>query len=313
MRKELGLFLLALLGTCGLNADTTEMIFYPKADFSSAVSHFYHQGDKPEKYGFLFDKGFDKKQILYAQPKAYALETLSDGKVKLVFDKTDHYSYVQQTARADFMVGEEKGVIKLLVSGGDCAGSGTCVTEENILTVVIPQGYNILNYKGLDHNLKELKTKEWKISSQSYTLFAPKVKGACIYIELEKTTLGKEKSIEKRELQIVKTPYLYTYQNSDLFVKGDVLVSSLGKPQLKKLAESIKQTDTINIRVFQDTFAPKRLAQYYPTAQLFSQARAESIKTELMKLGIDENRIEVNVIDDKAQKTRVEVSLIPAR
>lgn len=313
MRKELGLFLLACLGTYGLNADTTEMIFYPQSDFSSAVSHFYHQGDKPEKYGFLFDKGFDKKQILYAQPKGYALETLSDGKVKLVFDRTDHYSYVEQSVRADFVVGEDKGVIKLLVSGGDCAGSELCVTEENILTVVIPQGYHVLIYKGLDNNLKELKTKEWKISGKAYTLFASKVKGACIYMELGKVTPDKEKSDEKSHSVIVKTPNSYVYQNSDFFVKGDVLVSSLGRPQLKKLAESMKRTDTMSIRVFQDTLAPKRLAQYYPTAQLFSQTRAESIKKEMMRLGVDASRIEVHVIDDKAQKTRVEVTLIPAR
>lgn len=317
MKKEAGALLLTWLGAFGLYADTSEMVFYPKSDFSSAVAHFYHRGDKREKYGFIFDKGIDKQQILYAWPKGYTLETLSDGKVKLVFDKTDHYSYVQQVGRPDFVVGEDNGVIKLVVSGGDCIGRDECITQQNILTMVVPEEYRVIRYRGLDHNLKELSTKEWKINRDTYTLFAPNVKGACIYMELEKIPNNslsaneiKVASEEKSLSVATKAPNFYVYQNKELFIKGDVVLNSLGKSHFKKLAEKIALTDKIIVRVFQDIVAPKRLAGRYPSASLFSQARAESIKEQMVQLGIDARRIELKVIDDKTQKTRVEVSFI---
>jgi len=317
MKKSLLVCLVTYLMASEGYADTTEMVFYPKADFSSAVAHFYHQGEQSEKYGFLFDKGFDQARILYAHPKGYRIETLKDGKVKLLFASTDRYSYMQQVERSDFIISSVGKITKLLVSGGDCVDREECVTEQNILTLMIPSGYNVVSYKGLDHNLKELKVKEWKISGETYTLFAPKVKGACIYMELEKIPNDglranriKEKSGQKIQAAAISVPSFYVYQNRDLFETGDVLLSPLGKSQFKKLAEKMKGMEKISIRLFQDTLAPKRLAHRYPSAQLFSRGRADVIKKQIMQLGINASRIEINIIDDKLEKTRVEVSFV---
>lgn len=313
MKKSILIFLVAYMGSSIVQANTTEMVFYPKADLSSGIAHFHHQGEKAEQYGFMFDHGFHQEQLLYAQPQNYTIETQKDGKVQLRFSSTDRYSYMQQMQRDDFIAESAGKTSVLLVCGGDCSSSKTCVTEQNILTLMVPQGYSILNYKGLDDNLKELKTKEWKIRDGAYTLFAPNVKGACISMKLEKNELLHEKSEVKCEKVIVKTPNLHVYQNKDFFVKGDVVLSILGKRELKKLTDSIQGGDNLSMRVFQDTVAPVRLVGSYPNAHLFSVARAEEIKKQLMLLGIEASRIEIKVIEDKLQKTRVETEIIPAQ
>ncbi len=313
MKKSVWVFLVAYMGISLAQGNTTEMVFYPKADLSSAIAHFYHQGEKQESYGFLFDKGFDKKQIIYAQPNNYTIETQKDEKIKLRFSATDRYSYMQHIERNDFIVGSTGNVNKVLICGGDCASSKECVTEQNILTVMVPKEQKVLSYKGLDANLKELKLKEWKISDETYTLFAPKVKGACIYMELESLSVKKEKSEAKSETAIAKKPNIRAYDNKDLFIKGDVVLSISGKGQLKQLTDTMKNTDKLLIRVFQDTDAPVRLVESYPSAQLFSAARAKEMKKQLISLGIETSRIEMSVIDNKLEKTHVETEIIPAR
>lgn len=313
MKKSILVLLVTIMGLSVANANMSKLVFYPKADFSSATAHFYHQGDKEESYEFLFDKGFDKKQITFAQPGNYTIETQKDEKVKLHFNATDRYSYTQHIERNDFIVESAKNINKILICGGDCASSNECVTEQNILTVMVPKEQKVLNYKGLDDNLKELKIKEWKISDGNYTLVAPKVKGACIYMELESLAPNKTKSETKKETPIVKKSNIHTYENKDLFVKGDVVLTIFGKGQLKQLADTMKKGDKLSVRIFQDTVAPVRLAASYPTAQLFSAARAEEMKKQLLSLGIASSGFEVNVIEDALQKTHIETEIIHAQ
>ncbi|MFH0710725.1 MAG: hypothetical protein V2A75_11010 [Pseudomonadota bacterium] len=311
MKKSILVLLVTMLGLSIANANMSKLVFYPKSDLSSATAHFYHQGDKQESYEFLFDKGFDKKQITYAQPGNYTIETQKDEKVKLRFGATDRYSYTQHIERNDFIVNSTETINKILICGGDCASSKECVIEQNILTVMVPKEQKVFNYKGLDDNLKELKIKEWKISEGNYTLIAPNVKGACIYMELESQSVKKEKVEAKSEMTDVKKSTIRTYDNQDLFVKGDVVLTILGKGQLKQLADTMKKGDKLLVRLFQDTVAPVRLVALYPTAQLFSTARAEEITKYLVS--IEASRLEVKVIEDKLQKTRIETEIIPAR
>lgn len=313
MKKSVLIFLVAHMGISVVQANTTEMVFYPKADLSSGIAHFYHQGEKAEQYGFMFDQGFDEKNLLYAQPKNYTIETQKDGKVKLLFSSTDRYSYMQQIEKKDFIVEIKDNTNSLLVCGGDCTGSKECVTEQNILTVIVPREQKVLRYKGLDDNLKELKLKEWKISDETYTLFAPKVKGACIYMELASQSVKKDKSEAKIETATTKKPNIRVYDNKELFAKGNVVLSISGKGQLKQLVDTMKKGDKLSAHVFQDTVAPVRLVGSYPSAHFFSVARAEEIKKQLMSLGIETSRIEIKVIEDKFQKTRVETEIIPAQ
>lgn len=312
MKKQLAVVLCSLLGSVGVYGDVSEMVLYPNHDFSSAIAHFYHQGDKAEKYGFLFDEGFDTKRILYANPADYLLETRNDKKVKLVFNKTDRYSYMQRVTPNDFIVGNDGTTIKLLMSGGDCASSAECITAHNILTVAIPDGYHVIGYKGLDNNLKELKTKEWKISDHTYTLLAPQVKGACIYLELQKSSDNTPQAKELSPASLSK-PATLVYQNTELFEKGDVALSTQGKKSLKALASRVSSSDKLIMGVFQDRVPPKRLASLYPSAEKFSKARAGMIYNELVKNGLQREQIQIEVVNKADQKTRVEAVIIPAR
>src|SRR3990167_100468 len=141
MQTKIAIGLLTLgLSWAHLSADVSEMIFYPQADFSEGIFHFNYQGAKNKNYGFMFDRGFDSNRIVYVRPEEHSIEKLKDGSVKLSFANTDRYSYVQRAYKDDFLVSEENGVYKILLSGGDCKGSPDCVTAENILTVNVPKG-----------------------------------------------------------------------------------------------------------------------------------------------------------------------------
>jgi len=191
MQTKIAIGLLTLgLGWAHLSADVSEMIFYPQADFSEGILHFNYQGSKNKNYGFMFDKGFDSNRIVYVRPQEHSIEKLKDGSIKLSFANTDRYSYVQRAFKDDFLVSENNGVYKILLSGGDCKSSPDCVTAENILTVNVPKGYGVRKYQGLDQDLKPLKSPQWQLKGNTYTLTARDVKGACVMMELEKLKPG---------------------------------------------------------------------------------------------------------------------------
>jgi outer membrane protein OmpA-like peptidoglycan-associated protein len=191
MQRKIVIGLLSIgLSWTHLSADVSEMIFYPQADFSEGIFHFNYQGAKNKNYGFMFDRGFDTNRIVYVRPEEHAIEKLKDGSVKLSFANTDRYSYVQRAYKDDFLVSEENGVYKILLSGGDCKSSPNCVTAENILTVNIPKGYAVRKYQGLDQDLKPLKNPIWQSKGNIYTLTARDVKGACVMMEIEKLKAG---------------------------------------------------------------------------------------------------------------------------
>lgn len=173
-----------------LHADVSEMIFYPQADFSEGIFHFNYQGEKNKNYGFMFEKGFDPTRIVYVRPANHRMEKTKEGLTKLSFENTDRYSYLERANKDDFIVSEENGIVKILLSGGDCKGSSDCVTAENILTVNVPKGYGVRKYQGLDQDLKPLKNPQWQRNGNTYTLTARDVKGVCVMMELEKLKPG---------------------------------------------------------------------------------------------------------------------------
>ncbi len=191
MRKKIAIALIGLgMGWNTLSADVSEMIFYPEADFSEGIFHFNYQGEKNKNYGFMFEKGFDPERIVYIRPADHRIEKLRDGMLKISFPNTDRYSYLERAYRDDFIVSDENGIVKILLSGGDCKSSPECVTAENILTINVPKGYSVRSLQGLDQDLKPLKNPQWSRKGNTFTLTAREVKGACIMMELERLKAG---------------------------------------------------------------------------------------------------------------------------
>lgn len=306
VKKSLYFYVGLLVSCVGIHADMTEMVFYPSSDFSSAVAHFYHQGDKSEKYGFVFDEGFDPNGIFYAQPDGYTIKTRNDKKVQLLFDKTDRYSYMQQLAKKDFIVGEENTKIKLLISSGDCVGSATCMTQKSIISTVVPKGYKVLQYQGLDHELKPLVAKEFKIKEGVYTLIASNVKGSSMYLELEKSD-GLSPAL------VSPSPHVWSYDNTDIFKTGDVVLSSKGYQLIESLSSKVKENKKIFVGVFQDRVPPKRLFSKYPSSETFSKARAETLYKAFFKLGLTSEQIRIEIVDKPSERTRVDFVITPAQ
>lgn len=191
MRKKLAAGLIGMgLGWGALFADVSEMIFTPEADFSEGIFHFNYLGERYKNHGFVFEKGFDTDRIVYVRPLNHRIEKQKDGTVKVSFPNTDRYSYLQRANRDDFLVSDENGIVKILLSGGDCKGSPECVTAENILTVNVPKGYSVRSLQGLDQDLRPLKNPQWQRKGNTFTLGVRDVKGACIMMELERLRPG---------------------------------------------------------------------------------------------------------------------------
>jgi outer membrane protein OmpA-like peptidoglycan-associated protein len=224
-------FLGLWLGWSGASADVSEMIFYPQADFSEGIFHFNYQGEKHKNYAFMFERGFDPDRIVYVRPANYAIGKTKEGMTKLSFENTDRYSYLQRALKDDFLVSENNGVFKILLSGGDCKSSPDCVTAENILTVNIPKGYGVRKYQGLDQDLKPLKNPKWERKGNTFTLTARDVKGACVMMELEKLKPGQmitpvavvepEKPVVAPKIEEIPTP---------IEVKAEPVVVAVSKP-----------------------------------------------------------------------------------
>ncbi|MDD5052200.1 MAG: OmpA family protein [Sulfuricurvum sp.] len=236
MQKKIVIILMGLgLNWSSLSADVSEMIFYPEADFSEGILHFNYQGDKNKNYGFMFERGFDPERILYVRPAEHVVEKTKDGMTKLTFANTDRYSYLERAFKDDFIVSDMNGIVKILLSGGDCKGSADCVTAENLLTVNVPKGYVVRKYRGLDQDLKELKNPQWQQKGNTYTLIAHNVKGACIMMELEKLKPGQIQT----PLAIVNpaaAPVLKAPLQKPLETKIAVLTPPLQKPVESKVA-----------------------------------------------------------------------------
>ncbi len=189
-RKTAVAFVGMWLSWSGASADVSEMIFYPQSDFSEGIFHFNYLGQKNKNYAFMFEKGFDPNRIVYVRPANHYVDKTKEGMIKLSFENTDRYSYLQRAFKDDFLVSDENGIVKILLSGGDCKGSLDCITEENILTINVPKGYGVRSYHGLDQDLKPLPNPQWQRKGNTYTLTAKNVKGACIMMELERLKPG---------------------------------------------------------------------------------------------------------------------------
>lgn len=320
MQRKFAIGCLGLwLGWSGVSADVSEMIFYPQADFSEAIFHFNYQGEKHKNYGFMFEKGFDPDRIVYVRPTNYAIGKTKEGMTKLSFENTDRYSYLQRAFKDDFLVSEENGIVKILLSGGDCKSSPDCVTAENILTVNVPKGYGVRKYQGLDQDLKPLKNPKWDRKGNTFTLTARDVKGACVMMELEKLKPGQSitpvavakpavvtepviEAVAVKEVPAVPkidkansgvpAPY---FRNFQIFESRVVALSEVGKERLREWARLYKTGGytSVTINGYTDNIPPQRLKALYATNEILSEARAQMVADYLVSIGIEKEAIKV--------------------
>lgn len=185
----------------------------------------------------MFEKGFDSNRIVYVRPAEHRVEKTKEGLTKLSFSNTDRYSYLERADKDDFLVSEENGIIKILLSGGDCKGSADCVTAENILTVNVPKGYAVRKYQGLDQDLKPLKNPQWQRNGSTYTLTARDVKGACVMMELEKLKPG-QSAASVAMADPVASPTMYKPAPVAKPVKTEPAIVAAAEPTIPPVAET---------------------------------------------------------------------------
>lgn len=279
------------LGNLGAHADVSEMIFYPEADFSEGIAHFSYKGGEKRDYGFIFDKGVDAERILYARPAEHIVEKLPEGLLKLSFANTDGYTYLQKFNRSDFVISEDKGIVNILLSGGDCMSSPGCVTEENILSVAVPKGYRVRSYRGLDHDLKELQNHRWQIRGNVYTLLASRVKGASMVLQLEKNSAVAASEPKKAAVPAAASEGVarsLRLRNDALFERGSVVLSAQGKTQLSAFAQRLKRSKkSVSVGAHTDNVPLQRLKPLYGDNQNLSEVRAKAVGDYLRTQGIE--------------------------
>lgn len=296
MQKRLSWIFLLLLTflPCVAHAGTTsETIFFLSDDLKSAVSYYNSRNENSGNHGFFFDKGYDKKLIMYARPENYRwVDDVFKNKNydKLLFPQTHSYGYLRRHANADAFL-EQVGPTRyrLYIDGSKCMGD-SCLMDENIIVAVLPKKLKVVDYSA---NVKG----NWKTVGNTYTFYSSNIQGASVefvlddvapnlYVDLSRD-LAKFKGIDvEYEGNNVKV----TMPLEGMFLSGQASIQGQAKPWLDTFIQKVKQTDLYELRVegHTDNVPIKNPAQSgFQSNWELSSARAASAVRYFIAAGMD--------------------------
>lgn len=321
-------------------ADTTETVFTLSDDMQTATKYFSKRSDSAGNFSFLFEKDFATNQITYARPEGYQWQNnhRSGSKVfkRLYFPNTSSYAYLerQSNKRDSFLEKDEQNPNRyyLIVDGSQCMGEG-CMTEETIVSVIVPKRFKVLNYKAqVDGKWLDWKAGDWKVIDGTYTFYRRNLQGATVGLQLEDAAnygytrmtdaFSANKSIEvSNEGNRIRV----VMPLDKLFASGSADMEKEGLVWLKTLQASLKDINYQELRVEGHTdnvpILRKGNSGFVSNWEL-SGARAANIVRYLIGEGVSSDRIAAvgyaetrprssnDTADGRQRNRRVEFSII---
>lgn len=310
-------------------ANTSETVYFLSDDLKSAVSYFSSRYSGVGNYSFLFDKGYDKRLIMYARPKDYRWNDVTYNNKpmeQLLFPQTSSYAYLQRHLEtSEFLETADNMHYHLYVDGGQCM-KDDCLEDENIIAVVLPQKFKVTKYEATVKG-------EWKVIGNTFTFYSQSVKGASANIYFEDTIPYAYAEIAKALAKFNDINIAYDGSNvkvampsEGMFESGKAAIEKKGEAWLIALADTLKDMNIKELRVegHTDNIPIKTTrTQVYPTNWELSAGRAANIVKYLVSIGIDAKKLAaVGYADsrpitnndtpaNRAKNRRIEFTIVP--
>jgi flagellar motor protein MotB len=305
-----------------------ETIFFLSDDLKSGIKYFNKTAKAQQNNSFLFNSPIDRKKIMYARPENY---TWSNEKKEntdydvLTFPNTNGYAYLERLNDNDsflFKISETK--YRLIVDGSYCVGDN-CLTDENIISVVMPKRFKVISYKA---NVDG----DWKIVDSTYTYYAQNIKGVTLTIEFEDlfavvydNVFQKMKKFEKVEVENKEGEIQVRMPLDNVFQPGEISIkNNQAKEWIKQLASSVVNSKYKEFRVegHADSI-PLKKGSVYPSNWELSAARAAVALRLLIESGVPSSKLAAVGYGDsrpigdnktstgRAKNRRIEFKIIP--
>lgn len=316
-----------LFVSCFSFADTAETVFMLSDDLESATKYYNSRGDGVGNYSFLFDSEFNTEQIMYARPENYNWgRTTHNGNYyrKLHFSQTPSYAYLERKSNNnEFLTKISPTRYRLHVDGSECMDQ-YCRMDENIIAVVMPKRFKVLNY---DASVKG----NWKIVDSTYTFYSRYIKGASVELIFEDrfaliyAKVFDDMSIFKGiQVENIGGAISVVMPMDNVFGAGSTKLNEEGINWVKQLGNTLKTIPFKEVKVegHADSI-PVRNGSIYPSNWELSAARAAMALRLLVEKGIEQNKLvavaygdsrpiaENTSLTGRAKNRRISFNIIP--
>jgi flagellar motor protein MotB len=326
-------FLFPFLATAIFAGQTSETVFFLGDDLKSALSYKNIRYDELGNKSMYFGKNFNHSLISYARPDGYRW-TKVKGEDVLWFDQVTNYALLQRLNNPkDFLIKnkDKPNTYTVLVDGGECLNKG-CSQDENIISVAIPKRFKVSAYVAMDNETeKPLENAEWKVIDGTYTMYAYNLKGAYVLFDIEDIaqtgtvyqqvtdSMAKYKEVEtEKKGNLVKV----VMPLDDIFESGSAALKPNGYKWITTLAESVSQTNFLELRVEGHTDNAPINSPKFPSNWELSTARAANVvrylvsknfdPTKLAAVGYGDSRplVDNNSPENKMKNRRIEFTIV---
>lgn len=295
MTKYLILLTLLLASSHSFSANTSETVFIISDDLTSATKYYNSRSDGIGNKSFLFNQHYQLEQIMYARPSNYRwqYDWYEGTKYRqLMFPSTSNYAYLERKPNSeDFLTQISPTRYRLDVDGSECMGRN-CTMEENIISIVIPKRFNVLDYAA---SVKG----NWKIVDSTYTFYSKYVSGASAQIIFEDkfaliyAKVFKDMSAFKDiEVENTRDGISVVMPMDNVFGAGSTQLNDKGSDWVKALGNTLESIPFKEVKIegHADSI-PVRKGSIYPSNWELSAARAAMAVRLLIEKGIDKNKL----------------------
>lgn len=298
---KLSSILLPFLATVAF-AGTSETIFFLGDDLKGAVNYKNVRYDASGTKRMFMGKNFNKKLVTYARPEGYSWVKIK-GEDALQFNDVSNYAFLQRINNPKefmFKAKDKANSYTVVVDGGRCLDKG-CLQDENIISVAIPKRFKVSAYVALNtENDQVIEDAEWKVIDGTYTMYAYNVKGAYVMFDIEDIaqtgTVFQQVSDSMAQFKDVQTEkqgnlVKVVMPLDDIFTSGSADLKKNGLEWISRLAETLSNTNFLELRVEGHTDNSPISTAKYPSNWELSTARAANVVRYLTTKGFEPQKL----------------------